>query len=101
MTNRNFGGESNTSQSILPDPDSVQEAKVETLNSGAQFSTPATAILTTKSGTNDFHGSAFETARNNYFGIAKARQNPANFAAPHLVRNEWSFGRRSILSPRC
>jgi hypothetical protein len=89
MTNRNFGGESNTAQSILPDPDSVQEAKVETLNSGAQFSTPATAILTTKSGTNDFHGSAFETARNNYFGIAKARQNPANFAAPHLVRNEW------------
>jgi hypothetical protein len=89
MTNRNFGGESNTAQSILPDPDSVQEAKVETLNSSAQFATPATAILTTKSGTNGIHGSAFETARNNYFGIAKARQNPANFAAPHLVRNEW------------
>src|ERR1700721_3881742 len=27
MTNRNFGGESNTPQSILPDPDSVQEPK--------------------------------------------------------------------------
>ncbi len=89
MTNRNFGGEANSAQSTLPDPDSVQEAKVETLNSSAQFATPATAILTTKSGTNGIHGSAFETARNNYFGIAKARQNPANFAAPHLVRNEW------------
>lgn len=89
MTNRNFGGEANSAQSTLPDPDSVQEAKFETLNSGAQFSTPATVILTTKSGTNDIHGSAFETARNNYFGIAKARQNPADFAAPHLVRNEW------------
>jgi len=89
MTNRNFGGESNSPQAILPDPDSVQEAKFETLNSSAQFSTPATVILTTKSGTNDFHGSAFETARNNYFGIARARQNPANFAAPHLVRNEF------------
>jgi hypothetical protein len=88
MTNRNFGGENN-GQSILPDPDAVQEVKVETLNSGAQFATPATAILTTKSGTNDIHGSAFETARNNYFGVAKARQNPANFAAPHLVRNEF------------
>jgi hypothetical protein len=89
MTNRNFGGESNTAQATLPDPDSVQEARFETLNSSAQFSTPATVILTTKSGTNQIHSSMFETARNNYFGIAKARQNPANFAAPHLVRNEF------------
>jgi Carboxypeptidase regulatory-like domain/TonB dependent receptor len=89
MTNRNFGGESNVAQAILPDPDAVQEAKFETLNSSAQFSTPATVILTTKSGTNSIHASLFETARNNYFGIAKARQNPANFAAPHLVRNEF------------
>ena len=51
MTNRNFGGESNSAQSTLPDPDAVQEAKFETMNSGAQFSTPATVILTTKSGT--------------------------------------------------
>src|SRR3989442_15412381 len=65
MTNLNFGGEANTAQSTLPDPDSVQEAKFETLNSSAQFATPATVILTTKSGTNGFHGSVFETARNN------------------------------------
>lgn len=89
MTNRNFGGEANSAQATLPDPDSVQEARFETLNSSAQFATPATVILTTKSGTNDIHGSLFETARNNYFGIAKARQNPSNFAAPHLVRNEF------------
>lgn len=89
MTNRNFGGEANSAQSTLPDPDAVQEAKFETLNSSAQFATPATVILTTKSGTNNIHGSMFETARNNYFGIAKARQNPANYAAPHLVRNEF------------
>lgn len=89
MTNRNFGGEANSAQATLPDPDSVQEVKIETLNSSAQFSTPATAILTTKSGTNQIHGSLFETARNNAIGVAKARQNPANFAAPHLVRNEF------------
>ena len=82
MTNRNFGGEANSAQATLPDPDSVQEARFETLNSSAQFATPATVILTTKSGTNQYHGSMFETARNNFFGIAKARQNPANFAAP-------------------
>lgn len=89
MTNRNFGGESNSQQATLPDPDSVQEARFETLNSSAQFATPATVILTTKSGTNQLHGSLFETARNNYFGIARARQDPANLAAPHFVRNEF------------
>src|SRR2546430_3238704 len=89
MTNRNFGGEANAAQATLPDPDSVEEAKFETLNSGAQFATPATVILTPKSGTTAFHGSLFETARNNAIGIAKARQNPADFAAPHLVRNEF------------
>jgi hypothetical protein len=89
MTNRNFGSPSNTSQAILPDPDSVQEARFETLNSSAQFATPATVILTTKSGTNQLHGSLFETARNNYFGIAKARQDPSNLVAPKLIRNEF------------
>jgi hypothetical protein len=91
MTNRNFGGEANSSQATLPDPDSVQEARFETLNSSAQFATPATVILTTKSGTNDFHGTMFETARNNYFGIARARQDPADFSAPPLIRNEFGF----------
>jgi len=56
MTNRNFGGEADTAQSTLPDPDSVQEAEFETLNSSAQFATPATVILTTKSASNSVHG---------------------------------------------
>ncbi|MBI4909089.1 MAG: carboxypeptidase regulatory-like domain-containing protein [Acidobacteria bacterium] len=89
MTNRNFGSPANTAQSTLPDPDAVQEVRFETLNSSAQFATPATVLLTTKSGTNQIHGSVFETARNNYFGIARARQDPANFAAPKLIRNEF------------
>jgi len=89
MTNRNFGGEGGSAQAQLPDPDSVQEVRIETLNSSAQFATPATAIITTKSGTNLLHGSFFETARNNAIGVARARQNPANFSAPHLVRNEF------------
>jgi hypothetical protein len=89
MTNRNFGSAGNTAQSTLPDPDAVQEMRFETLNSSAQFATPATVILTTKSGTNQVHGSLFETSRNNYFGIARARQDPANLVAPKLIRNEF------------
>jgi Carboxypeptidase regulatory-like domain len=88
LTNRNFGGETNSTQAQLPDPDAVQEVRVETVTSNAQFATPATAILTTKSGTNSFHGSLFETARNNVIGSAKPRGTP-NFVPPHLVRNEF------------
>ena len=89
LTNRNFGGEGNSTQAQLPDPDSVQEVRVETTNTSAMYSEPATAIITTKSGTNSLHGSLFETARNNAVGIAKGRQNAANYAAPPLVRNEF------------
>jgi hypothetical protein len=89
VTNRGFGGEGNSTQAQLPDPDSVQEVKIETANSSAQFATPGTAIITTKSGTNQLHGSYFETARNNALGIAKSRQDLADFSAPHYVRNEF------------
>jgi hypothetical protein len=89
MTNRNFGGAGNSTRAQLPDPDAVQEVKIETLNSSAQFATPATAIITTRSGTNRVRGSLFETLRNNAIGIARARQDPPTFAAPHLVRNEF------------
>ncbi len=88
LANRQFGGV-NLAQTQIPDPDSVQEVRVESTDGGAQYAEPATAILTTKSGTNSLHGTAFETARNNAIGIAKNRNNPANFAAPHYVRNEF------------
>ena len=88
LANRQFGG-MNQAQAQSPDPDSVQEVEIETTNTSAQYSEPATAIVTTKSGTNSLHGALFETARNNAIGVAKVRQNPANFAAPHLVRNEF------------
>jgi hypothetical protein len=88
LSNRQFGG-MNLSQTQAPDPDSVQEVRAETTNTSAQYSEPGTVIITTKSGTNSLHGSAFETARNNAIGIAKNRNNPAIFSAPHLVRNEF------------
>ncbi len=85
-TNSQAGGEVN---SILQDPDSVQEVKVDALDASAQYATPATVVLTTKSGTNSLHGTFFETARNNAIGVAKSRQNPSDYVAPHLVRNEF------------
>jgi len=87
---REFGGASAGGTGI-PDPDSVQEVRVETSGGGAQFGTPAAGVITTKSGTNQLHGTMFETARNNGFGIARSRQNPSNFVAPHYVRNEFGL----------
>ena len=94
LTNRNFGGERNSPQGQLPDPDSVQEMKMDMSNSTAEFSGPATGIITTKSGTNSIHGTMFETARNAGFGLAKGRgfvTTPTADADPPLVRNEFGF----------
>lgn len=71
------------------DPDSIQEVTLQANGSGAQYATPATGIVTTKSGTNTLHGTAFWTARNNGFGIAKSRQNPSNYSVPEYIRNEF------------
>lgn len=92
-SNNLFGGQdsqnSTSTNAQTIDPDSVQEVQAVANGAGAQYATPATVILTTKSGTDSLHGTFFETARNNAFGIAKSRQDPANFSAPHLVRNEF------------
>jgi hypothetical protein len=89
LLNRNFGGPNSMAQAQYPDPDTIQEVHTETSNSGAQYATPATAVISTKSGTNALHGSLFETMRNNAVGIARNRSNPSNFVAPPLVRNEF------------
>jgi hypothetical protein len=90
MVNRQFGG-TNTSNTLEPDPDSVQEVQAITDNGGAQYATPGTVVITTKSGTNHIHGSLFETARNNGLGIAKSRSNPSNYVAPEYIRNEFGM----------
>jgi hypothetical protein len=88
--NRNFGGPNVSGQAQFQDPDSVQEVRVEASGGGAQYASPATAVLTTKSGTNQIHGSAFWTGRNNSgAGIAKARNNAYNAAVPNFKRNEF------------
>lgn len=89
MTNRNFGGENNSTQATLPDPDSIDQVQFELISTPAQYATPGTAVITTKSGTNHIHGSLFETAVNNYFGVSKTRNDLPNFSAPQYIRNEF------------
>ncbi len=72
----------------LPGVDSVEELRVETSMSSAQFDRPGSVILSTKSGTNAVHGSAFETNRNSGVGVARRRQDYYT-KPPHYVRNEF------------
>jgi Carboxypeptidase regulatory-like domain len=76
-------------------PDSVQEFRVTTANANADsgYSSGAQVALVTKSGTNNFHGSAYEYNRNTIFSandtFLKASQLEAGEAntAPKLLRN--------------
>lgn len=59
---RNYGNQ-------LPNPDALEEFRVETSNFAAQYGHMSAAVVTavTKSGTNRFHGSLFEFNRNTDF----------------------------------
>ena len=75
---------------MQPGLDTVEEFRVETAGSNARNSRPATVTLVTKSGTNEFHGSAFATHRNNAAGL-RARQRQDGNAAAKLIRNEFGI----------
>ncbi len=76
------------SQLRPPSLETLQEFKVENNSSSAKFTRPVTVILSSRGGTNQFHGSLFETARNNSVGKARSRQD-GNSAPPQLIRNEF------------
>jgi hypothetical protein len=56
-------------QAIIPPPDALQEFAVQTRTYSAEFGTSAGAVVnvSTKSGTNAFHGDAWEYAQNSVF----------------------------------
>src|ERR1035441_7445158 len=87
-TNREFGGSQG-----LQGLESIGEVRVETSTGNAKSSTPASVIVSTRSGTNRYVASLYETGRNNCCGIAKHRQdvnpNGAPFPLPKLIRNEY------------
>ena len=80
-----FGGGINR---VQPGLDTIQEFRIETTGSSAQYSRPANVELVTKSGTNELHGSVFETHRNNYGGLRARTRSDGNSPAK-LIRNEF------------
>jgi hypothetical protein len=80
-----FGGGINQ---VQPGLDTIQEYRVETAGSGADSDRPATIELVTRSGSNQFHGAAFETLRDNYGGLVARAVSDGNTPAK-LIRNEY------------
>ncbi|MDR3792748.1 MAG: TonB-dependent receptor [Terracidiphilus sp.] len=69
----------------LPNPDALQEFRIETNNFAAQYGRMSGAVVTavTKSGTNSFHGSLFESNRNTSLNAIPWNQTQAQ----HYRRN--------------
>ncbi len=80
--NLTFGG-----FAVQPSPDAVQEFKIQTNVYDAAFGKTAgsTINLITKSGTNEFHGSAYEFLRNDVLDAS----NYFNSVKPELRRNQY------------
>ncbi len=86
---------------ILPSIDAIQEFKVLTYNYSAEYGTRAgpTVLVTTKSGTNKFHGSAFEFFRNtkldarSYFASSREQFNLNQFGGSlgGPIKNDKTF----------
>jgi hypothetical protein len=71
-----------------PSLDAVEEIRVEVNNASAKFSRPTSVIMSTRSGTNQYHGVVFYTNRNSGYGVARRRED--NFTKPPYVnRNEF------------
>ena len=88
--NREFGG-----SGIIQGLESIGEVRVETSTSSAKYNRPTSVVVTTKGGQNELRFTAFETHRNNGFGVARARQdvlfNGQQYRVPTLLRNEYGF----------
>jgi hypothetical protein len=73
-----------------PGLDTVEEFKVENNSSSAKYSRLTSIVVTSRSGTNQIHGSIFNTHRNNALGKARTRTDPGG-ALPPLIRNEYGL----------
>jgi hypothetical protein len=78
-------------QAVKPPVDAVGEFKVLTNNTSAEFgySTGAKVIVTTKGGTNEWHGSLYEFLRNDKFDATNFFANRANAKKPVFKQNQF------------
>src|SRR2546423_10740528 len=78
---------------VLPPVDAVQEFKVQTSDFSAEFGRSGAAVLnaTIKSGTNNFHGAAWEFFRNDKLDAADFFENAGGRPKGALRQNQFGF----------
>jgi hypothetical protein len=80
-----------SSQVVQPSPDAISEFKVLTSNFSAEYGRVGGGVVSTalRSGTNQFHGTAFEFLRNTDLNAVGFLFSPAVFQKPTLQRNQF------------
>lgn len=76
---------------VLPPVDAIQEFKVQTSGFSAEYGRSGAAVLnaTIKSGTNEFHGTAWEFFRNDKLDAADFFENAGNIPKGALRQNQF------------
>jgi hypothetical protein len=108
----NLNGETSTGFRLQSSLENVQEFRVDSSNYPAEFGTGTAGQISivTKSGTNSFHGSAFEYLRNNsldarnFFDIGKSplrlNQFGGSLGGPLKTEKAFFFGSLEVLKQR-
>ncbi len=80
-----------SAQLVQPSPDALAEFKVITSNYSAEYGRVGGAVVNAvmKSGTNQFHGTAYEYLRNTDLNATGFLFSPAVFIKPTLQRNQF------------
>jgi hypothetical protein len=93
MDNNSYGtsNQGYSSQLVQLSPDALAEFKVITSNYSAEYGRVGGAVISAvmKSGTNDFHGSAYWFVRNTDLNATGFLFSPAVFVKPTLQRNQF------------
>ncbi|HEY1482156.1 MAG TPA: carboxypeptidase regulatory-like domain-containing protein, partial [Candidatus Acidoferrum sp.] len=89
----NMDNGSNNSINVYPNLEAIAEFKVLTSNYGAQYGRngSGTVEVETKSGTNQFHGSAFYYGRNDFFNANSWQNNGTGIARPAYKKHDWGY----------
>jgi hypothetical protein len=89
----NMDNGSNSTLNVYPNPEAIAEFKVLTSNYGAQYGRngSGTIEVETKSGTQSFHGSAFEYLRNDMFNANEYFNNAAEISRPPYKKHDFGY----------
>jgi len=82
-----------TNYVVLPPVDAIQEFKVQTSDFSAEYGRSGAAVLnaTIKSGTNQFHGAAWEFFRNDKFDAPDYFEDAGHIKKGELRQNQFGF----------